>query len=624
MKSFLFLNIALFLGICLNAQELIFTPLNTNPQLIQETAHGMHPTTHLKINGGLHLPFIDDFSRNHLTGSESPYWEDRYAFINPTYGIDPPTIGVATLEGLNELGYPYDFDNPNAVGICDYLTSRAINLSEDENGIPYVLADSIILSFYYQAGGLGTKPLSSGKLTLEFFDPELEIWIPQWFKADPDNGPFEQVFVKVDQERFLHEEFQFRFVNEGRRSGNLDHWNIDVVYLNKNRNTGEEGFNDLGFQFPVSNLLDTYTAVPYKHYKQIGSAFMGSEVDVQLRNNYTQTVLVQNIKMRNFSNGSLIGETPFESQANNIDASSSQSFTIQYNGGGNAFNYPNNIDSAFARFYNEFVFSPGAFDLIPENDTIGFTQYMENYYAYDDGSAENGLGLTVTGEIAMRFQAIIPDSLIGMKIYFNPRFDRPVDPFTMIIFGPNIDNQGPGASQFEQGFNVADFNELGHDIFSYYFFEEPQFVSGEFYIGLRQIGDISLNVGYDRNTDNLNQMFYRTGINWQPLPSGTPGSLMIRPVFQSELDSIIFGIDDPEVLQTRIYPNPANDRLFVQSNTLSKLTLRAFDSTGKLIATELLSGNHEVNISDWPTGFYILHILDEYGNRTADKLIVNR
>ncbi|MFB0997575.1 MAG: hypothetical protein QMC28_02590, partial [Flavobacteriales bacterium] len=56
-------------------------------------------------------------------------WQDNFAFRNNDYGINPPTIGVVTFDGLNENGYPYNFTSPTAYGLADYLTSKPIFLN---------------------------------------------------------------------------------------------------------------------------------------------------------------------------------------------------------------------------------------------------------------------------------------------------------------------------------------------------------------------------------------------------------------------------------------------------------------------------------------------------------------
>ena len=51
-----------------------------------------------------------------------------------------------------------------------------------------------------------------------------------------------------------------------------------------------------------------------------------------------------------------------------------------------------------------------------DNDSIGFKQVFDNYYAYDDGTAEKAYALdAVGGQLAVRFPLAIPDTLEGIE-----------------------------------------------------------------------------------------------------------------------------------------------------------------------------------------------------------------
>ena len=62
------------------------------------------------------LPFKEDFSKDNFPGNPDGnpvLWENTAAYLNETFPVNPPTIGVITFDGLDEIGYPYDFDCPN-------------------------------------------------------------------------------------------------------------------------------------------------------------------------------------------------------------------------------------------------------------------------------------------------------------------------------------------------------------------------------------------------------------------------------------------------------------------------------------------------------------------------------
>ena len=111
---------------------------------------------------------------------ENYLWQDIYAYRNNTLPIDPITIGVASMDGLDENGYPYDWSSASAQGVADYLTSKPINLGTNPSGGIYQVVDSIYFSFLYQAGGFGEFPDYQDSLVLEFYSPLNNIWRSIW------------------------------------------------------------------------------------------------------------------------------------------------------------------------------------------------------------------------------------------------------------------------------------------------------------------------------------------------------------------------------------------------------------------------------------------------------------
>ena len=167
------LSFALFFTAA-NAQE-VLTGLRVNKAITREAAK--HTPSQPTRADGLHLPFVDDFSN--YTGYPNPaLWQDRYAFVNRSFAIQPPTLGVATLDALDENGNVYS--HADAAGFkADQLTSLPIRL--DYNFTLHRemrVSDSLYFSFYYQpAGGslagvewerLGNRPEGRDSLILEF------------------------------------------------------------------------------------------------------------------------------------------------------------------------------------------------------------------------------------------------------------------------------------------------------------------------------------------------------------------------------------------------------------------------------------------------------------------------
>ena len=153
----------------------ILTGTVQNPTIVKAAKKWVPKRSDAAVN----LPFVDDFSN--YSGYPDPHlWLDRQGFVNTGFAVLPPTLGVVTLDALNEYGQIYP-QASHSTFPADTLTSRPIRL--DSNFVqnrPMQVADSIYFSFYYQPGGasrdpeagaweiVGDAPEHSDKLVLEF------------------------------------------------------------------------------------------------------------------------------------------------------------------------------------------------------------------------------------------------------------------------------------------------------------------------------------------------------------------------------------------------------------------------------------------------------------------------
>jgi hypothetical protein len=78
------------------------------------------------------LPFWDDFSYTDTLGyvDENRWMFGKSAFLNSGVGILPPSKNVATLDGVDSLGKPYNLNNNLAKGLADKLVSVPIQLDQ--------------------------------------------------------------------------------------------------------------------------------------------------------------------------------------------------------------------------------------------------------------------------------------------------------------------------------------------------------------------------------------------------------------------------------------------------------------------------------------------------------------
>ena len=151
--KFFSINIALLFAVSIISTKLsgqiILTNLEDNPTIT--SARNLNTEKNLQIcpTQVLTLPFFDDFANNpNAYHPDCSRWQDNHAFINDNMAYAPPSIGTATLDGLDPGGRPYDKTaDPNSAFPADTLTSQVIDLSGK------TAANNIILSFFYQAQG---------------------------------------------------------------------------------------------------------------------------------------------------------------------------------------------------------------------------------------------------------------------------------------------------------------------------------------------------------------------------------------------------------------------------------------------------------------------------------------
>lgn len=120
----------------------ILLKLQSNPILSEEYINQKI----IYSNDTLRLPFFDDFSRDNIYPNPK-LWLDNNVYINRTFGLNPPTIGVATFDIINMAGEVYSHASQNSF-IADFLTSKPINLSYYTTNNPFTISTQLL--YYYE------------------------------------------------------------------------------------------------------------------------------------------------------------------------------------------------------------------------------------------------------------------------------------------------------------------------------------------------------------------------------------------------------------------------------------------------------------------------------------------
>jgi hypothetical protein len=420
---------------------------------------------------------------------------------------------------------------------------------------------------------------------------------------------------------YLHDEFQMRFINIGSRTGNLSHWHLDYVYLNRGRNIND-AITDIAIQEYPSPLLKKYSAMPFSHFKAAPATYTNDTQYFGVSNNSNQSYAIdygREIFDQNFSRldtfGSIISILPSRSSRT---ASIKKTINI-------AGNFNDDSVVVWSRFYIRLGTSV---DNVRSNDTLWQPTYFVNYYAYDDGSAEAGYGIkNSVGKVALKYTFAKPDSLYGIAVHFNRSVnDVSTLPFNLMVWkNISLTSEEPILSIPS---NAVYYN--ARNGFYYVKFSQPIYVDNEIYIGWEQNQQFELNVGLDFNfkvdykyAPNP-EMFYNVQGLWQP--TDLPGALMMRPIVGKWIDPLPVGYKEfeKEKLQVTCYPNPNNGTLFLSGLKPSSYTISLVDVMGRevLKQKEVLQ---QISLADLNDGLYMVHITDEKSaTTTVQKIILQR
>ena len=593
----------------LQAQEYLL------PTTLQPSHNERNRVLMRSVSSTVQLPFIDDFSN----GSQSPdqqIWTDRGVWINNTFGINPYSVGVATFDAIDSDGRHYDHATSQPY-IADYLTSQPIDLSKADKNSTY-------LSFYYQPQGNGNAPEAADSLVLQITSGN-GVWTNLWAMAGtdlttfrsnvlhlqpnrPDTLEFALVMLPISEPKYFTEKFQFRFFNYASLAGsfnpsaaiNCDHWNIDFVYLNDGRSTADTVFYDIALVEPAATILKNFTSIPWSHYESAINT-ENTRLNIHVRNHWDRTMKAEvRIRIKDIDNDVYLndsvtmGTINFEGLLNTNKLYAYDDNPIVYD----------NRESATYLF--ECELNTDKDELIAGNNRSYTYQHFGNYYAYDDGTAENAYGVDAnSAQVAYLYAPYKADNLCGLSICFLPSnpAESAADAFSICAWENN--NGKPGRLIASTDVVRPAFGE-GQNQFMEFEFSEPIAVDKSVFVGWQQSSKLRLNVGWDVNRYSQSKIFYNTSGEW--LPTSFTGSLMVRPIFGQMSTDIA---ETEFVSGILIYPNPANDILNIEGAD-SDCRVSVYSLTGQALIRE--SGNC-INVSILQSGIYLIKI--ESGDQSA-------
>lgn len=589
-------------------------------------------STKQSSNQTITLPFFDDFADGQVS---TVRWEPRGG-TTATFNVSPlaPTVGVATLDALDAQGKLYP-QATTSLFPADTLTSLEVRLDSLTSD------DVVLLSFYYLPGGgygnmwerVGEAPDPQDSLFLDFYRASDSLWVTVWnhggISVDTlmarTGTAWQYASIRVDGNTYFDSTFRFRFRNyaslenspKAGRAGNSDYWHLDYIrlYLVTDGDTlggiwGPE-VRDVAFAAPAPSMLHSYRAMPYR---QFTPSAMANNLEMTITNryqsplasHYTYSVIASTGDTLYSYDGGFENAPPFQPNGTYQTAPMHAAPAV-------GFVFPTMTAPTDYTVVHTIREGTGG-DGHSQNDTVRYLQHFGDYYAYDDGSAENGYGLTSTASrlyLAYRFDLTGSDTLTAVDIWVNATLDsgNATIPFYLTLWSVGDDGRPSEVLYRDENRRLP---VIGG--FARYALEAPVVVDNSVFVGFEQTGNDYINLGFDRSYSSCDRIWYLTGTEWQQ--SILSGSLMLRPAFGS--DALGIAQRGAERGIWKVYPNPAND--YVKMEGLPEGTrIELYDSFGRRLLSTLHS---HLSTHNLPAGLYLLRAITPSGDIHTHKLII--
>lgn len=545
------------------------------------------------------LPFLEDFAAE-LVYPSPERWADKDAFVNRTFPINPLSVGVATLDGLDEQGRPYQTSTNGTLidGPADSLTSLPFCFDG-------LIIDTLHLSFYFQPQGNGDIPNQNDSLIVEVKD-NLDNWYSLWSFSGAEIET--DTTVSVDQftlirleivndstfeadQTFFEDGFQFRFRNTATLNGLNDTYHLDFIRVDLTPKsdyfTGENTF-----VYDPMPILSNYSSMPWRQfYEYQDKEFVDSLVfSYRFNGNPDNPTnlnadLVYNIyelcEGIDIDTGG--GNLPSDENADIQNETLEESLVLLFD------ELPdlseNKPEGSNIIVQCEYAIDPNSSsDEYIFNDTVRYNQIFSNYMSYDDGTAEKGYGFVQTpGELAIQYEVNEPDMLEGVQIYFTHIVGNGADQQFGIKAWHSLDFENEDAFSRDDSIIAHRKNlfpiypeEAGQ--FSIYLFDEPVSVDSVFYIGFEQQGLNPIEVGHDVNNLVLDTIRY------------FGDSLTVTDTIYVNPDSVVinsYSIVNPNQIEIRDYEHRlAGGKTFINGNGVWEKSILA----GAVMIRPILSG----------------------------------
>ncbi|KAA9339201.1 T9SS type A sorting domain-containing protein [Hymenobacter busanensis] len=568
----------------------------------------------------LALPFFEDFAAQREGNPVADRWEARGGtLINNRFAVAQPTKGVATFDGIDANGAPYG--STSSFGTTDSLTSQPINLG----GL--AVGSNTYLSFYWQAGSIVGAPNTFSStvpvfLQLEFLD-NTGRWTQVWQQRSTGvRTAFQQQFVAVNDAKYFHANFQFRFRSSGRKATTQDSWSVDYVLLDTGRDINNTAYRDVALGQQLTSFFKRYSSLPTWQYN--------AAANPTLELNDSVATTVNNLDAGPAPTPYIISGTVqqrpsgpvnfFLSPRNDVISPLVIGQPLQ----GSARNAPLSTPAAAQTVrYSMFLGTTGPLPparTLP-NDTVSREAVLSNYYAFDDGTPEAVDGITeTTGPTSYRAYRLVlnrADQITALRIYLT----QPLVSGFSLTAAVWEDQGGQPAAQPKavKAFQLPASVPAGQwfDVT----FDQPVPVSGTCYFGYGQIATSQfIRFGLDLNSKVPAGFFWRNiQGTWAPFAQ-LRGAPMLRAVMSGVVTSTrrAAAADAPQV-----YPNPSHGLVQVAGRYQQA---RVLDALGRVVWQQPLAeaDQSSLDLRQLTPGVYLLQLTLPDASVSTHRLLLEK
>ncbi len=590
--------------------------------------------------------FFDDFYYYYKSVYPNPaLWQDNYAFINSAYADSMISLGVATLDAVDENGDVWAVDE--RLTPSDTLTSIPIDLSD--------VSENLFLSFFIEAGGKGDAPELKDTLNLEFFNKDSLTWESVWSIKGYASTSFDQKIVDIPA-NMQSDSFMFRFTNvtsldqkvaPGNAESALsngDMWHIDYVQLRAVPDTNAmKALNDITFSDLIDQTHKDYYSIPWDHLRYSNGGRRAT-IDMQIRTIFPEKTDALDVKRIGETFNIYKGKQEFLNVTDTTQSSHEPVLVRDFRESLNPL-YEYDPGQKYGHFLRMASFVTDNNPQYEYNDTAILVEKFLDYYAMDDGTAEYSFGLPGNGGVTMQFAQLYtffsspqtgPDTLSAIDFYFAKTRNNAHGEleFTPVIWSCKSENEVlyPDEILYPKVGNVDTFpryqpdTTLGFNEFMRIQLEEDLIVPDTVFVGFVQYGTDFLSLGYDISVNNKQKMRFNSGTGWAiPKYSIPSGTVMIRPVFDHKVFTPIKETIEPEYLN--IYPNPARDYITLPleqlAGEISNYTIQIIDILGKTVYQEKIN-SERIEIAHLNPGMFLIRLINQNNNKVYTQKFIKK